>query len=389
MGMALLTRPAGSRRRNAFAAPHRPLSDRQRIIISMVRQHAGITRSDIIQALNLSGPAVFRVSEELEARGLLTIGPSVAKGPGQPSASLRLVEDSVITAGLAVMTDAADAIVMNLGGKVIARAELPCRDMTPTSVIDAFARFVDAAMTAHDFNRRRLGGIGVGLSGFFLEDGRISPPDELDAWADVQVENLVGDRFERPVIVENIARAAAIGESFLGVGRSARSFAYINLTAGLGGAIVLDGELSRGVRGNSGEIGALPGIIGCPKPSLNTLLEMLRVRGVALDNIHDMVTRFDESWPGVTEWIVLTAPSIALVARAIRHVVDLDAIILGGRLPVSVSQRIVKAIDWPGEGEELRRGRPLPAPLLVAAELGNEAAAIGAAAAFQKSEYFI
>ncbi|WP_033923335.1 ROK family protein [Sphingomonas sp. 37zxx] len=357
--------------------------------MSMVRQRPGLTRSDIIQALELSGPAVFRVSEELEARGFLTIGPSVAKGPGQPSASLRIVEDAVITAGLAVMTDTAQAIVMNLGGKLIAQANLPRRDMDPTRVVDDFALFVENAMSTHGLDRHRLGGVGVGLSGFFLEDGRISPPSELEAWADVVVGDIVSDRFERPVIVENIARAAAVGESFLGIGRLHRSFAYINLTAGLGGAVVLGGELSRGVRGNTGEIGALPGIIGCPKPSLTTLLEMLRVRGIALESIHDMVTRFDESWSGVTEWIVLTAPSIALIARAMRHVVDVDAVVLGGRLPISVSQRIVKAIDWPGEGEELRRGRPLPAPLLVAAELGNEAAAIGAAAAFQTSEYFM
>jgi glucokinase len=60
---------------------------------------------------------------------------------------------------------------------------------------------------------------------------------------------------EWPVILENDANAAAIGELWQGAGRGYRTIICVTLGTGVGGGIILDGKLWRGVDGSAGEIG--------------------------------------------------------------------------------------------------------------------------------------
>ena len=60
---------------------------------------------------------------------------------------------------------------------------------------------------------------------------------------------------EWPVILENDANAAAIGEMWRGAGQGYRTLICVTLGTGVGGGIILDGKLWRGVDGSAGEIG--------------------------------------------------------------------------------------------------------------------------------------
>jgi glucokinase len=60
---------------------------------------------------------------------------------------------------------------------------------------------------------------------------------------------------EWPVILENDANAAAIGEMWQGAGRGHRTLICVTLGTGVGGGIILDGKLWRGADGSAGEIG--------------------------------------------------------------------------------------------------------------------------------------
>jgi glucokinase len=57
------------------------------------------------------------------------------------------------------------------------------------------------------------------------------------------------------VMIENDANAAAVGEMWQGAARDARSIICVTLGTGVGGGVILDGELWRGIDGTSGEVG--------------------------------------------------------------------------------------------------------------------------------------
>lgn len=97
---------------------------------------------------------------------------------------------------------------------------------------------------------------GVGCAG--LIDGNrgvlFSSPN-LPGWKNVEMNEIFSRRLEMPVVVDNDVNCAALGEFLFGAGREASNFMCLTLGTGVGGGLVIEGELYRGFSGMAGEIG--------------------------------------------------------------------------------------------------------------------------------------
>jgi predicted NBD/HSP70 family sugar kinase len=348
------------------------LTSRARAVLAAVRRHGGVSRSVLIRETGLSGTAIFRATEELEAAGLVRAGASVAAGRGQPSTMIHIAPDAAFSIGLSVMTDRADVVLLDLAGAVRARREVTLPGMPRVAMLEAALAFATEQMAVLDIDRRRLRGIGLAVAGYFTAPHTVNPGAELDDWASIDLREDVARRTGLPVAVENIASAAALGERLLGVGAQHARFCYFNVAAGFGAGIVVDGRLERGQHGNAGEIAGLFPLTGRMTPTLATLRACLADHGVTTASIADLVARFDPDWPGVDAWVAKHQPSFSFLFNALRFTLDCGAIILGGRLPRPLAQRIVDGIDWPEEALPARRGLRAPATTIVAATLEPE-----------------
>ena len=74
---------------------------------------------------------------------------------------------------------------------------------------------------------------------------------------------VIRDRFELPVLVDNNVNLAAVGEKWFGLARGVSTVVYIGIGAGIGMGVIIDDELVRGAHGAAGEIGYLP-LVGDP-----------------------------------------------------------------------------------------------------------------------------
>ncbi|HEV2118468.1 MAG TPA: ROK family protein [Terriglobales bacterium] len=99
-------------------------------------------------------------------------------------------------------------------------------------------------------------GIGVGSTGpIDPQTGIFGTVDNLPGWKGSNLKAPLEREFGVPVAVENDADAAALGEAAWGAGRGKRRFIYVTVSTGIGGGIVFDGELYRGVDESHPEIG--------------------------------------------------------------------------------------------------------------------------------------
>ncbi len=348
------------------------LSARARFLLGIIRRHGSTSRAVLIRESGLSGTAVFRATEELEAAGLVHTGDPVIAGRGQPSAAIHIEPDAAFSLGLSVMTDRADVVLLDMAGAVRGRCEVTLPGMPRVAMLDAAVRFGNAELARSGIDRRRLRGLGVAVAGYFVDPGTVNPAPELEEWALVDLDDTIARHLAMPVVVENIANAAALGERLLGIGARYASFCYVNVAAGFGGGIVVDGALMRGRHGNAGEIGGLFLSTGRVTPNLVTLYECLDGHGVRCEGISDMVARFDPDWPGVDAWLAEHQPSFSYLFGALRFTLDCEALILGGRLPRTLARRIVDAIDWPENHWPIRRERRAPATVTAVASLDPE-----------------
>lgn len=98
-------------------------------------------------------------------------------------------------------------------------------------------------------------GVGVGCGGpMRYPEGRVTPLN-IPAWRDFPLRDRLAEVFGEPCIVDNDAKAVALGERWLGAGRGARNMLGMVVSTGVGGGVVLDGRLLHGERGNAGHIG--------------------------------------------------------------------------------------------------------------------------------------
>jgi glucokinase len=85
--------------------------------------------------------------------------------------------------------------------------------------------------------------------------GMLLDPPNLPSLHNAPLRQALSDRLGLPVTLEHDAKAAALGEYHHGAGRGERGMVYVVLGTGVGGAIVVEGRLYRGLHNSAGEIG--------------------------------------------------------------------------------------------------------------------------------------
>ena len=158
------------------------------------------------------------------------------------------------------------ALVAQAEGKALktARTPTPAQD-GPGAVLDAIA-YVAGQVAAALPEGEPLAGIGVGCPGSVSLDRRtVRRPPNLPGWEDVCLPDELRPRLSpeasdalaegAPILAENDANVAALGSAFYGTGQPYDSFVMVTLGTGVGGAIIHENRLFRGVTGAAGEIG--------------------------------------------------------------------------------------------------------------------------------------
>ncbi len=100
-----------------------------------------------------------------------------------------------------------------------------------------------------------IGG-GFGIPGAIeLDRGVVSQSPNLPGWEGFDIRSRLNEGLRLPIFIENDANAFSLGEGWLGAARGTRDFCCLTLGTGVGGGIVLNGDIWHGAEGKAGEIG--------------------------------------------------------------------------------------------------------------------------------------
>ena len=359
----------------------------EREILGMVLRRGAVTQSAIVRETDISQQTVSRLIGRLLERGSLRQGDRVASGKrGQLSTSIEIVPEYAYAFGTTILWDAIAVVLMDFSGRVVDRRFTEVPAFTHDGVVETIRAMQAELAEQWLADESRIFGVGFSLPGTFIRGtGQVNTPLILDEWANMDIETTLEDDLRLPVWIENDGNAAAIGESLVGVGRWARDFVYLYVATGLGGGVIVDGNLLRGEFGNAGEVAQLLPPQSYPHPNLDLLFRLVRKYGVDVDSVTEMIDRFDPGWPGVDEWITKVQDSLSLIASASAALLDPKAIVIGGRIPPKLAERVIPHIQI---FDQERRADPRPLPKIVVAEAAGDSAAIGAAALAFDSYFF-
>ena len=291
-------------------------------------------------------------------------------------------------------------------GRVLARArrDTPHRSTSPAVVEDTIVEVVTELLGGSA--GREVAAVGIGAAGFVAADRATVVFAPHLSWRDEPLEQNLQRRIPVPISVDNDANAAVWAEWRFGAARGESHVVMVNLGTGIGGAIVLDGQIMRGRFGIAGEFGHMQvvpggqrcecGNKGCWEQYASGNALVREARSLMTANSPMATDLLERS---VGDPSALTGPMITEAARegdptAIELLAE-----IGQWLGVGIAN-LAAALDpgmfvvgggvsaagdlllEPARGTFRRQltGRGYrPEALIVAAELGNEAGLIGAA----------
>ena len=104
--------------------------------------------------------------------------------------------------------------------------------------------------------RTAISAIGVSCGGpLDTKTGIVYSPPNLPGWDALPLKSQLESEFEIPVTIENDANASALAEYRFGGGRGYNAVLYMTMSTGIGGGIVLDGQVYHGANDSAGEVG--------------------------------------------------------------------------------------------------------------------------------------
>jgi len=144
--------------------------------------------------------------------------------------------------------------MLNRDGKILARRENPSG--AELGLQDGLALIFSMLRETAQQAGGELEGIGVGCTGpVDPSTGTLGQIEFLPGWEGNNIAAELQNVFGVTALLENDADAAALGELAWGAGRGAKRFIYVTISTGIGGGMVFDGSLYRGVEGAHPEIG--------------------------------------------------------------------------------------------------------------------------------------
>lgn len=248
------------------------------------------------------------------------------------------------------------------------------------------------------------GSLGVGVPGLVTREGVLRAAPNLDGVADFEVGRLVSERLGHPISVDNDATCATVAEWKLGAAAGTENMMLVTLGTGIGGGLVSNGAVQRGMNGFAGEFGHMvvhPNGPRCPcgrrgcweRYASGSGLAMLareaatgrRLRAVVEhaggdpqnvrgEHVQAAAREGDEDALAVIDdfgrWVALGLSNLT-------NAFDPEMFVLGGGLAAGAELYLEPITRW--YGELLYQPHLRPMPRIEFAHWGPQAGAVGAA----------
>ncbi|MCU1678109.1 MAG: transcriptional regulator [Frankiales bacterium] len=369
------------------------------VVLQAIAANGTLSRAQVAAETGLTKATVSQLAERLVSCGLVTELEPVRGSVGRPGSPLRVNrDDGRVGLGLEIAADYIAVCAVDLAGEMV-RHMIEGRENrgVPASVVvDRAATLVHTLREGLETDGRALLGIGIALPGL-VEGGqvvRLAP--NLPGWNDLPISAHMSVALATllPIEAENEANLAAMAEFWYG-GAQGRTFVHVSGEIGVGGGVVVDGELFRGVRGFAGELGHVTvnpegpacgcGSRGCLEQyaGQEALLQGAGVTAMSGTRdgdpggaVHELVSRAEAGHGPTLDVLASAGTALGVALGALVNVLDVPTVVLGG-IYAPLARWLVEPVSL-----ELRRralaDRWDPVKVIVST-LGTQAAVRGAA----------
>ncbi|MDM3872212.1 ROK family transcriptional regulator [Porticoccus sp. W117] len=343
----------------------------------LIFKQPGTSRSDLVTLLSSTPTTVTRLLASMESQQLIDEQADKSGRRGPPIKQLFIRKGALYSAGINFTHNRLEVALVNFDGSWLDSHSEKIKKPTAEQIEDHALHALNDLLSKHNISKKSLIGIGVSVPGDFMADGHtITAHSYFPALKNLDIEKHFKQFFKLPIYIENDANCSALCELLAGVGRDKREFLSLYIGYGVSSGLAINHKLYRGQHGNAGLIGVqFPSFVNI-RPSGQNLLEFLNRQDIHAKGFSELGKLYEENCEDINMWLDRAAAQLQEKLYQIARLLDLQAIIVGGRLPLNILQHLAKSVNAKtfAPVEDL-----LPYSEIVCTEMGARAGVYGAA----------
>lgn len=251
----------------------------EKLALNVIRENEVISSSELIKITNLNKSTIFSILKELACRNLIVSngkGEATDKGGVRPTL-WELNSEAFYAIGIDVEIGEMAAVILDLKGRVVKKNIYKVNissnlDELAESIIFVIKSIIPDSGIAEE----KVLGCCIAFTGIVDYLRGIVVMSGILFNLNLQILDKLKNRFTFPVLIENNANAAAIGERWIGQGKHKNNFLVVLIeldtnVAGLGIGIILEGNIYRGASFSAGELYPY-------MPNLRQMIDIVRPR---------------------------------------------------------------------------------------------------------------
>lgn len=225
-------------------------------IVRAIAAIGATTAAHLVKETGLARSTVSTLLTELKERGIVLDSDTKSSGFGRPSQLLSLNPSTGRCAGVLLGLGEIRIVICDLAHTVLSDVWFKIRrDYTPEEAAVCVRTSLDQQCAAIGIEIRELIGVGLAISAPISYEGRVLNGSILPTWSGIDIAAIFSAQLDCPIHAENESHCGALAEMTWGAAIGEPNFILFKFDLGIGGAVVIDGNVQRGADGNAAEFG--------------------------------------------------------------------------------------------------------------------------------------
>lgn len=336
------------------------------LVLDKIKYNSPISRASVASQVGLNkGTVSSLVNDLLEEHLVYESGPGESSGGRRP-VMLLFNEKAGYSIGIDLGVNYLLGVLTDLNGNIHTEKQITFKNLSYEEIEIKLFETIEFLLTSTPECPHGVIGIGVGVPGIVDKDDNILLAPNLN-WRNINLKEVLEERYNLPIIIENEANAGAYGEKNFGAGKDFENVIYVSAGIGIGVGLILNGSLYKGSNGFSGELGHMTiqadgakcrcGNEGCwelyaSEQALTRKAEKLDIPS-DMQDLEGLVTLAESGNDEIIELFEQTGDYLGIGINNIINIFNPQQVIIGNRLAYSekwlkkpLNKRIANQALW-------------------------------------------
>ncbi|SFQ36334.1 xylose repressor, XylR [Psychrobacillus psychrotolerans] len=224
------------------------------LVLDKIKYNSPISRASVASQVGLNkGTVSSLVNDLLEEHLIYESGPGESSGGRRP-VMLLFNEKAGYSIGIDLGVNYLLGVLTDLNGNIHTEKQITFKNLNYEEIEIKLFETIEYLLKSTPESPHGVIGIGVGVPGIVDKDDNILLAPNLN-WRNINLKEVLEERYNIPIIIENEANAGAYGEKNFGAGKDFENVIYVSAGIGIGVGLILNDSLYKGSNGFSGELG--------------------------------------------------------------------------------------------------------------------------------------